>query len=556
MLTRAAFAARRTEIDALNVYPVPDGDTGTNLYLTMDGAISHTVDEHADLGVLGRASLVDECRTLAKAVLLSARGNSGVIVSQIIGGLCAVVIEQQAKAIGPALLAEAFERGATMARAAVVHPAEGTILSVADAAARATRAVVDAGADLAGAATAAVEAAREALQRTPEQLPELARAGVVDAGGAGCVLMLEALHRVVTGEWSDASDDLLGAGPALQPRSEWLRGGGAVIVSHGAPQADPIPADMALHEHGDIDGPAFEVIYLVEETSSERVRDLRAQLDRLGDSLVIVGGPELWKVHVHVDEVGAAIERGIEAGRLRGIEVTHFATQVAERAARQAGEVGVVACAAGPGIASLMEEAGAVVVPSGPRNRASAGQLLAAIRETRARKVILLPNDRDTVMAADLATRSAADDGIEAHVVPARAAVQGISALAVYAPGMGLHENVAAMTGAAAGTRHGAVSVAYKEALTWAGMCKVGDVLGIVSGEIALLGDDLATMAVEVLERLLQPGGELVTLVVGDRAEPTLLDSVAGSLRRLHPEIEISVLTGGQAAYPLLIGVE
>ena len=202
LLTRAALAARRTEIDALNVFPVPDGDTGTNLYLTFDGAIDEVVGVHEDAGILGEASLVRECHTLKRAILLAARGNSGVIVSQLVGGLCDAIIERQALVVDAALLAEAFARGAAAARACVAHPQEGTILTVADAGAAAAVEAAERGASLADVALAAVNAAHEALARTPDQLEALARAGVVDAGGAGCVLMLESLHRVVTGHWS------------------------------------------------------------------------------------------------------------------------------------------------------------------------------------------------------------------------------------------------------------------------------------------------------------------------------------------------------------------
>ncbi|HPV90040.1 MAG TPA: DAK2 domain-containing protein, partial [Ornithinibacter sp.] len=187
LLTRAALAARRTEIDALNVFPVPDGDTGTNLYLTFDAAIDEVVAVHEGAGILGTASLVRECHTLKRAILLSARGNSGVIVSQIVGGICDVVIEADAEVVDAPLLAAAFARGAAAARACVAHPQEGTILTVADAGAAAAVDAANRGGSLADVAQAAVDAARAALARTPDQLEALARAGVVDAGGAGCV---------------------------------------------------------------------------------------------------------------------------------------------------------------------------------------------------------------------------------------------------------------------------------------------------------------------------------------------------------------------------------
>ncbi len=572
LLTRAALAARRTEIDALNVFPVPDGDTGTNLYLTFDAAIDEVVAVHEGAGILGTASLVRECHTLKRAILLSARGNSGVIVSQIVGGVCDVVIEAEVEEIDAALLAAAFARGAAAARACVAHPQEGTILTVADAGAAAAVTVAARGGSLADVAQAAVDAARDALARTPDQLEALARAGVVDAGGAGAVLMLESFHRVITGRWTDRDDSFLAGGPALHRRHEWRADPGGTLPTPDAVSDTPAPATGAtgadaasraalpghdpLDREGDLlgDGPAYEVMYLLNATDPAAVETLTRTLDGLGDSLLVVGGPDLWNVHVHVDDPGAAVEAGIAAGRPERIRISHFATQVATR--EHHAPIAVVACAAGPGIAALLREAGAVVVESAPGRRASAGQLLAAARATGAPAVVLLPGDRDTLLAAGVAAEAASGEGIDAHVVPARTTVQSLAALAVLDTTRGVHANVVAMTGAAVATRHGAVSVATKEALTWAGVCHPGDVLGIVDGDVAFLGTEIEVSARDVLDRLLSAGGELVTLVVGADAVAGLGERTAAALERDRPELEVIVVDGGQPIYPLLIGVE
>ena len=548
LLTRAALAARRSEIDDLNVFPVPDGDTGTNMYLTFDSAIDDVVALHEAEGVLGEATLVQECRALRRAILLSARGNSGVIASQIVGGLCDEVIEHDAECVDAALLAACMERGAAAARAAVAHPQEGTILTVADAGAAAARRAVDAGGDLTQVCSAVVAAAREALAHTPDQLPALARAGVVDAGGAGCVLMLESLHRVVTGDWSDTDDGLLSAGPALRRREEWRTdSAGSRTVDPGS---DPLDDDVAPSP----EGPAFEVMFLLTGSTADAVAALTGTLDALGDSLLVVGGPDLWNVHVHVDDAGAAVEAGVVAGRPERIRITHLHSQVA--AHEEAKTIGVVACAPGPGVAGLLREAGAVVVQSAPGSRASARHLLRAAQETGAHDVVILPGDPDTSMAAEAAAEAATEEGIDAHVVPARTTVQVLAALAVLDPARSFHANVVSMTSAAVATRHGAVTVATKEALTWAGVCHPGDVLGVVDGDVALLGDDVAGTAQEVLRRLLSAGGELVTLVVGSDAEPGLAERASAALLRDRPDLEVVVVDGGQAVYPLLIGVE
>lgn len=568
LLTRAAFAARRSELDALNVYPVPDGDTGTNLYLTLDGALDQVIEAHTRRGILGTASLVEECETLSRAVLLSGRGNSGVILGQILRGLCQVVIENQYVDLDASAIATCFERGASMARKAVAHPQEGTILSVADAAAAAARVAADRGEDLVPVVEAALEGAQVALARTPEQLEALARAGVVDAGGAGCVLMLESLHRVLTGSWGGDLSDVLGGGTALVRRDEWHRAGnesvssmaGDTDVGHDTDGAGASSGDGPDHSgpeptsSASVSGPAYEVMYLVEDSDEDRIDALTSTLDGLGDSLIVVGGPDLWSVHVHVDDVGAAIEAGIDAGRLRRVIVTNFADQIGRH--RERNTIGVVACAAGPGIGAILKEAGAVVVPSSPGARASAGQLLEGARATGAHSVLLLPNDKDTVMAAEAAVTAAAQEGMAVHVIPARTAVQGLAAMAVHDPTMSVQDNVIAMAGAARATRHGAVTIASKEALTSGGHCVPGDALGIVDGDIVLVGDDLAQIAIEVVQRLLRAGGELVTLLTGEGATPELLSRLEDAIRDEAAHAEVIVLEGGQSAYPLLIGVE
>ena len=554
LLTRAALAARRTEIDALNVFPVPDGDTGTNLYLTFDAAIDEVVAAHEHAGILGDATLVQECRTLKRAILLAARGNSGVIVSQLVGGLCDAVIERKAETLDALLLADAFAAGAAAARACVAHPQEGTILTVADAGAAAAVEAAEAGGSLADVCKAAVEAAQQALARTPDQLEALARAGVVDAGGAGCVLMLESFHRVVTGRWTATDEGLLSAGPPLHRRDEWRQPD--VVPAASAPSSPTLPGRDPLDRVGEAhgEGPAYEVMYLLTDTTQGAVDTLTRTLDALGDSLLVVGGPDLWNVHVHVDDPGAAVEAGVRAGRPERIRITHFSTQIGAR--DQPAPLAVVACAAGPGIGALLREAGAVVVASGPGRRASAGQLLEAVESTGSAAVVLLPGDRDTFLAAEIAAQAAAGAGIDAHVVPARTTVQAVAALAVLDPTRSVHANVVSMTGAAVATRHGAVSIASKEALTWAGVCHPGDVLGIVDGDVAFLGTEVPTAAREVLDRLLSAGGELVTLVVGAEAEPGLGERIAAALEHDRPELEVVVIDGGQPVYPLLIGVE
>ncbi|GAA1889721.1 DAK2 domain-containing protein [Lapillicoccus jejuensis] len=525
VLARAAFAARRTELDALNVFPVPDGDTGTNLFLTIDGALA---------GEPGRSGvgLTAQSRAFARALLLTARGNSGVILSQIFRGLADEIAARgpEGGGLDGAGLARALVRADEMAWAAVDRPVEGTILSVSRAASRAGLAAGD---DLAGVVTAVLAAARAALADTPRQLPALARAGVVDAGGTAYVVLLEALERVV-------------------------RGGEGESVPPPRPAATrPAPPPLGG------DGPAYEVTYLLDGTDEDRVRALRARLAGLGDSLVVSGGDDgadgadgTWSVHVHVDDVGAALEAGVEAGRPHRVRVERFADAAPETSRLHAASYAVVACAAGEGLATLFAAAGARTVPSAPRRRASAGQLLDAVLATGAATVLLLPNDGDTVLAADAAAQVAAERGVDVRVVRSRSAVEGLAALAVLDPSADATTAATALSEAAAATRRGSVTVADRAADTAAGPCRPGDALGLVGGEVVVVGSDLEQTAAHVVQRLLADGGEVVTLVLGESAPAGLGEAVEAAARRTAPHAEITRIYGGQPVHPLFVGVE
>ena len=562
MLTRAAFAARRAEIDALNVFPVPDGDTGTNLYLSLDAALDSVRTEHERAGILGAASLEQECSAMARSLLLTARGNSGVILSQLVRGFAEAIADSGAELADGATIADGLHRASERAYASVTRPAEGTILTVARAAAAAGAAAVDRG--LPAVAEGALDAATEALQATTAQLPALERAGVVDAGAAGYLLLLEALARVVHQDGTHVGERMeLFADDSMRRREDWSQVGGVVAptAATGATGGSPAPRGQPVDPDGPLSGgPGYEVMYLLRDSDEERVAGLRDTLDGLGDSLLVVGGPELWNVHVHVDDVGAALEAGIDAGRPYRVRVTHLPGQ-GDRAGRvdrvqRAGGVAVVACAAGPGLAEVFESAGARVVASGPGRRASAGQLLDAARAAHTIEVIVLPNDGDTVMAAEAAASAAEQDGISLHVVRSRSAVQGLAALAVFDGSASASRNVAQMSHAAAATRHGAVAIASKQALTTAGPCERGDVLGAVAGDVVIVGSDLEEVGIEVVARLLASGGELVTVVGGDDAPPGLTESLGARIESGHRDVEVSLIDGGQPHYALLLGVE
>ena len=527
-----ALAEAREEIDALNVYPVPDGDTGTNMYLTI-AAARDAIREIP--GAPRRAALA----AFSRGALLGARGNSGVILSEMMGAIARRIAAATDDDRNAEVMAEALKHATEASYAAVGEPVEGTMLTVARAASdAAVEAVKDPGARTADVLRTAAAAAREALGHTPEQLEVLARAGVVDAGGRGICVILDAAETVLTGKRPV---------PVTQPLGQ---------------HAIPVP-QRPDSGAGDLssDGPAYEVMYLL-DTQDGEIPPLRAKLGELGDSVVVVGGDGLWNVHAHVDDVGAAIEAGLAIGRPHRIRVTHFAEQVAAAAesGRQPVPAGrsVIAVAAGAGLAELFASAGAIVVEGGPGRRPSTGQLLEAIAGSGAQEIVILPNDPDSVRAARVAASTAESDGghtLRIAVIPTEAQVQGLAAIAVHEPGRAFDQDVTEMTATARHVKHGAVTIAAKEAMTSAGPCTPGDVLGVIAGDFVEIGDDLGDVAIAILQRLLAAGGELVTLVRGADAGD-IADAAVSWVEEHHPHVDTVVYDGGQERYPLLMSVE
>ncbi|GHA03213.1 DAK2 domain-containing protein [Streptomyces echinoruber] len=578
-LALRALGRAREEIDAINVYPVADGDTGTNLYLTVESAAAaveavfaaHRAGAGADGDTdssdspgspgspgsfdgssgpgsdpergAGGPTLAEAARAMAHGALIGARGNSGTILAQLLRGMVQVLAaggeERHADGRGLRL---ALRRAADSARQAVAHPVEGTVLTVAAAAADAAAAAEG---DCGTVARAAYEGARTALEATPAQLAVLERAGVVDAGGRGLVTVLAALVETFTGEWPQE------AAPGRERAA-------ADPAPHARAAVAPSPcADGADGEDG---GPAFEVVYLLEAEDAAVAR-LRERLDALGESLVVVGGDGLWNVHVHVDDAGAAVEAGVEAGRPYRIRITHFGagdvhTARGERPPRERVQRAVVAVVPGEGLARLYLEAGATTVLARPEEPPASGELLEAVRRAHAREVVLLPNDAELRPTAAAAADQARAEGVRVALIPTRSAVQGIAALAVHEPERRFDEDVVAMTSAAGATRYAEVTVAERQAWTTAGICQAGDVLGLIDGDVAVIGSDVTATAQTVLDRMLAAGGELVTLVLGDGAPASVADRLQARVREAYLAVDTVVYRGGRQGALLLIGVE
>jgi uncharacterized protein len=511
------LSAARGRLDDLNVFPVPDGDTGTNLLLTAEAGLAalQAAEGHAE----------SAWAVLARGAVLGARGNSGAILAQLLRGLADGLAG--APQVDGRVLAAALASAARTAYTAVADPEEGTFLTVARAGAEAAVSAVEKGRpELADVVRAAADGARTALRATTGQLAALRDAGVVDAGGAGWCVVLDALVGTVTG-----------ATPVRPPLDQRPAG------PRRAP--GPVPGPPA-------ESPGSEVQFLLADSDEAAVARLRALLAELGDCLVVVGvdtpGGREWNVHVHVHDVGAAVEAGIEAGRPHRISVTPLAPVRGPAAA--AGARAVVALAPSAGLADLFAGEGVTVLTG----EVAEDAVLLAVLGTRAEQVVVLPNHPGLTALTGRAADRAREEGRDVVVVPTRSAVQGLAALAVADPARRFGDDVVAMAEAAAATRWAEVTLAGQEALTSAGRCRPGDVLGSAEGDVLLIGADLPAVARDLLDRLLSGGGELVTLVVGE--DPALGDAVAGHLAAVHPTVEVVRYEGGAGAVPLLVGVE
>jgi DAK2 domain fusion protein YloV len=523
----AELRRRSPEINALNVFPVPDSDTGSNLAQTFAeaaAAATACVDDHPTESPLAG----DVLQAAAAAAVLGARGNSGVIAAQVLRSVAdaaAGASRWQARQ-----LSDGLRRAAIDAYSAVADPVEGTMLTVLRAAAHACGQHDD----LPTLSVAVVRAAEEALWHTPEQLAELARAGVVDAGGLGLLVVLDVLAEVVTGAKVAHPREM----PVVRP--------GALL--HGA------------REMGS-EGYEYEVQYLL-DAPAEAIEPLRVRLSEVGDSVVVVGtvtsgsDRKTWNVHVHVSDVGAAIEAGLAAGHPHRISVVAFSDEAdgahAETPTAPATpRTALVALAPDAGSAHVLTGEGVRVLAAVP-HPAEVGPALASLGAVR----FVLFHDREhTAQVAEVVAATRAR-GTRVAVIPVRSWVQALAAVAVHEPVRDFDDDVVAMAEAAAATRYAEVTIADSDGLTSVGACHAGDVLGFIDGEIVEIGKDVQDVALSLADRALGVGAELLTLLVGAPAPRGLGEIVTAHVRARSQFTEVSCYDGEQLDRPLIIGIE
>ncbi len=527
---RDALRAHQDELNRLNVYPVPDGDTGTNMTLTLESVVHE----------LGTAEdMAEVCQAVAHGSLMGARGNSGVILSQILRGLADTF--RNLEAAGAADVAFGLRQASDAAYEAVMRPVEGTILTVVRAAADAAEAARDAGEQaLVGILDSASTAARDAVEHTPDLLPVLREAGVVDAGGRGFTLLLDALLEVVAGR------------PIPDPD---------VVLT---------PVSVEAHLAGnDVASLRYEVMYLL-EAEDTTIKAFKETWAALGDSIVVVGGDGLWNCHVHTDDIGGAIEAGIEAGRPRQVRVTDLLEQVEEEQWVRDQDANapdapsappgppvttaVVAVGVGEGVKRLLMSMGVhEVVAGGQSMNPSTAQILEAVERTPSDSVVVLPNNKNIVPVAQQVD-ALTDRKVE--VIPTTSVVEALAALVAYDPQAELADNQAAMEEAAARVAAGEVTQAVRDSVAECGPIAAGDWLAISREGICATATNPVDAALALVRALVTEDTEIVTVLVGSDARGPETERVRAQVAFAHPHVEVEVHEGGQPLYPYLIGVE
>ncbi|HEX6351053.1 MAG TPA: DAK2 domain-containing protein [Candidatus Dormibacteraeota bacterium] len=524
------LAANQEEVNRLNVFPVPDGDTGTNMLLTLQSAVEDIKDSPAtDVGRIARIA--------AHGSLMGARGNSGVILSQIFRGF-AKAVEGKTE-LGPAELAAAFEEAANAAYRAVLKPTEGTILTVAREAGRsATAAAGDPRATVTGVIKAAAEGARRAVEKTPAQLQILRDAGVVDAGGFGLQVMLEGMLKSV----QDADVDVTQI--TVRPVAQ---------------------TSMELPEEGW--GYCTEFLIAGEGLDVDRIREAIAAL---GDSVLVVGEPELVKVHVHTDDPPRVIGLAGGFGRLEKLNVGDMSTQhrriledaqpngssaggAAPRQTR-ANNVGLVAVVSGGGLVEIFKGLGVdAIVQGGQTMNPSTGDLVSAVDGLGYDDVILLPNNKNVVLAAREVDKLASK---RVHLVETISMPQGIAAVIAFNAEKPAADNAEAMTRAAHHVQTIEVTRAVRDTRSNGRRVKKGDVIAMVNDRLETAGADYAGVVADALQNLGPDKYELVTVYRGAEAGDAEVDALSASLHERFPGLEVEVQAGGQDHYPFIVSVE
>ncbi|MGI6331997.1 MAG: DAK2 domain-containing protein [Zhaonellaceae bacterium] len=522
------LSANKQQVDALNVFPVPDGDTGTNMSLTVQAAAKE-VENLKDL------QLKTFAQAAATGALMGARGNSGVILSQLFRGFTQVL--ETADKVDGVILAKAFQSASEVAYRAVIKPVEGTILTVAKAAAKGAREAAAQENNYEKVISNALQYAQKALDKTPTMLPALAQAGVVDAGGKGLCLLIEGALKSLSGEWH-STESLTSEIKELETKEKVAQ--------------------------------SLEFRYCTELIIKglNLSQDLtRKALEKLGDSLLVVGNANVTKIHIHTNHPGKVLEYAVTQGTLHDIKIDNMEEQHQERYLAGKDEdleevnettlkdVGILGVCAGSGLAEILQSLGAdLIVHGGQTMNPSTEDLVAGIKEINAKHIFVLPNNKNIILAAEQA-KSLLED-VEVHVIPTKNFPQGMTALVAYDPERPIEENEKRMKEAINQVQTGEITYAVRESQYNGLEIQNGELLGIVNANIITKGNNMWDVAKDLVSSMLDRGGELLTVFYGSDIEAEEADDLFKELQKEFPELEIEMHYGGQPLYYYIFALE
>jgi hypothetical protein len=531
--------AKKEWINELNVFPVPDGDTGTNMTLTIMSAAS-------EVGALENTDMETLAKAISSGSLRGARGNSGVILSQLLRGFTKGV--RKYEELDSVMLAAAMEKGVETAYKAVMKPKEGTILTVAREAAAKAAEIADGTEDLEEFFTQIFAHAEETLARTPELLPVLKEAGVVDSGGQGLLEVFRGAFDGFLGKEVDYSEFEKSAGP---------------VVTKISPEAE---ADIKF-------GYCTEFIILLnKEMSEEEEHSFKEFLTSIGDSIVLVADDEIVKVHVHTNHPGQAIERALTYGALSRMKIDNMREEHqeklikdAERLAKEqeeaeaakgpAKEVGFISVSVGEGMSNIFQDLGVdYLIQGGQTMNPSTEDMLNAIAKVNAKTIYIFPNNKNIVLAANQA-RDLTEDK-EIIVVPTRTIPQGISALISFVPEKNSEENLEAMMEAVSNVKTGQITYAVRDTRIDDKEIHEGDIMGIGDTGILAVGKEREQVALETVEAMMDEDAEIISIYYGEDSSEEDAAALAEQLEEKYPDCEVEVNQGGQPIYYYFISVE
>ena len=521
---RDSLQEHKESLNSLNVYPVPDGDTGSNMAATLNSVVSEieSLEENLEL-----ENIID---AISHGSLMGARGNSGVIISQILRGFVSKIKNASRKTIDANLFSEALSEAASAAYEAVGNPVEGTILTVVRETAEAAEKAVSEKLSLLPLAEIAREAAKRSLDSTPELLPVLARAGVVDAGGSGFLLMLDSLLHII--------DDR----PMPEPE---------VVTA----SVDSLILDV--HDETSNSGTRYEVMYFL-DAPDDLIPDFKKAWSEIGDSIVVVGGENIWNCHVHTNNIGAAVEAGISIGKPYEIRVTDLFEEIAGNYHDHdiADPVGcsVIAVANGDGIGEIFRSLGATrIVNGGQSMNPSTADLLEAAEATASEHVIILPNNSNIVAVAEQVDSQTSKT---VRVVGTHTVTEGFASLLGYDPEATSDKNQTGMLQASQMVESGEITTAVRNSTSEIGEIKKGNFLGLQKGKVTVVAETIVEATNNLLKEMISDEHEIVTLVSGEDSNKKETDEIVAWVNSEYEELEVEVHEGGQPLYPYYIGIE